>query len=293
MPRKSKKYHVIYKTTNLINEKFYVGMHSTDNLNDGYMGSGRYLKRSIKKYGANNFKIEYLEYLCSKEKLIEREKAIVTKDFIKNPLCMNLQVGGLGAPDGNWGAKRSEETKKRMSAWKRTPEMCAKMRLTWLGRKHKKESCDKMSQTRKGTVPCNKGKNHTKESIEKMRQVKGGVNNPHYGKIWVHKDGEVPTRIDRNELLNMINLGWAKGRGPNTGMKRGQHHSIEVIENMRSTHPGCKRVVITDINNVEKEFMSVNDAVRFTGITKTTVRKYCKLGETVNGYTWKFKINPK
>ena len=46
-----KKFHFIYKTTNLINSKYYIGMHSTSNLKDGYLGSGKYLRSSIKKYG--------------------------------------------------------------------------------------------------------------------------------------------------------------------------------------------------------------------------------------------------
>jgi len=43
MPRKQKKYHYIYKTTNILNYKFYIGMHSTDDLDDGYVGSGKRL----------------------------------------------------------------------------------------------------------------------------------------------------------------------------------------------------------------------------------------------------------
>ena len=50
----------IYKTTNLVNGKTYIGQHKYSKLNDGYIGSGRILKKAIKKYGKNNFKTEYL-----------------------------------------------------------------------------------------------------------------------------------------------------------------------------------------------------------------------------------------
>ena len=60
---KNKKYYFIYKTTCIISNRFYIGMHSTNNLEDGYLGSGIFLNNSIKKYGRQNHKIEILEYL--------------------------------------------------------------------------------------------------------------------------------------------------------------------------------------------------------------------------------------
>jgi hypothetical protein len=63
MPRREEnRFNFIYKTTNLITDKFYIGMHSTNNLNDGYLGSGKILRYSVKKYGAENHKIERLEF---------------------------------------------------------------------------------------------------------------------------------------------------------------------------------------------------------------------------------------
>ena len=47
--------HFIYRTTNLLNGKFYVGRHSTTNMNDGYFGSGIVLKKAIEKYGIENY----------------------------------------------------------------------------------------------------------------------------------------------------------------------------------------------------------------------------------------------
>ena len=62
-------YYYFYKITNNINGKYYYGVHSTTNINDDYMGSGKYLHRAYNKYGQSNFTkeiIKYLDYLKSK-----------------------------------------------------------------------------------------------------------------------------------------------------------------------------------------------------------------------------------
>lgn len=96
MSKYEKKYHIIYKTTCLINKKYYIGMHSTDNLDDGYMGSGKALKFSIQRYGKENHKVEILEMVESRELLAERERELVTMNKVRNGNCMNLKVGGIG-----------------------------------------------------------------------------------------------------------------------------------------------------------------------------------------------------
>ena len=58
MPRKQKTIHYLYKTTCLISNRFYIGIHSTNDINDGYMGSGKQLHYSLRKYGINNHKKE-------------------------------------------------------------------------------------------------------------------------------------------------------------------------------------------------------------------------------------------
>ena len=88
------KYHYIYLTTNLINQKVYLGRHSTNNLDDGYMGSGTLLKRSLKKYGIQNFKIEILSYHQSFEEVVLQEELLVTKEWCDNPYTYNISTGG-------------------------------------------------------------------------------------------------------------------------------------------------------------------------------------------------------
>ena len=186
MPRKQKKYHYLYKTTNLINNKFYVGMHSTNDLNDGYLGSGTHLRRSIRKYGKEKFVLVFLEFFDTREILIEKEKELVDKDFIKDPLCMNLRIGGTCAPESNYGTKRSEASKLKMSQWVRTEEQCKKMSdnwwnsekrntqewkdnlgKAWIGKTHTDESKIKMSNS-------HKGKFHSEESKIKMSKTAKG-----------------------------------------------------------------------------------------------------------------------
>ena len=94
MPRKQKKYHFIYKTTNKITERFYVGLHSTDTLEDSYLGSGKIIKNSINKYGRENHRREIICFCNNRQKLLIEERKIVNHSFLKNPLVMNLSVGG-------------------------------------------------------------------------------------------------------------------------------------------------------------------------------------------------------
>ena len=101
MSRKEKKYHYIYKTTCSLTKRYYYGMHSTNNLNDGYLGSGSELSKSIKRYGREIHSKKILEYLLNRKELKEREIKIISKKILQDPLCMNLSKGngsdfGLG-----------------------------------------------------------------------------------------------------------------------------------------------------------------------------------------------------
>lgn len=88
------KYHYFYKITNTINNHFYYGIHSTNDLNDGYMGSGSRLKIAIKKYGIENFSKEIIKFFNNREELAKYEAEIVTESLVHDPNCYNMIVGG-------------------------------------------------------------------------------------------------------------------------------------------------------------------------------------------------------
>ena len=113
MSREGKKYHYIYKTTCNINSRFYIGLHSTNNLKDGYMGSGTNLRNSIKKYGKENHSVDVLEFLPNRQALKIRERELINDNTIDESLCMNLVVGG-GA-HSELKLEHSESTKDKIS----------------------------------------------------------------------------------------------------------------------------------------------------------------------------------
>lgn len=87
-------YYLVYKTTNKINGKIYIGYHQTKNLNDGYLGSGKLIKRAVEKYGPTAFEREILGSFCSKEEAEEMEAKLVDKEFSLREDTYNLCVGG-------------------------------------------------------------------------------------------------------------------------------------------------------------------------------------------------------
>lgn len=159
-----RKFHIIYKTTCNVTGKFYIGMHSTDNLNDGYKGSGSILSRSIKKYGKDSHTCEVLEFLPDRKTLALREEQLITPELRTNKMCMNIRSGGTGNPPGS---KVSEDVRKKVSdglkkTWAdrkakgfkapvQSPEVIAKRANALRGKKRTAEQKENMSQIQKET----------------------------------------------------------------------------------------------------------------------------------------------
>lgn len=91
-----KMYYTVYKTTNLINGKFYVGIHETLYPYDNYHGSGLFLKKAFKKYGISNFKKEVLYVFDNKDDMVNKEKEIVNEEFVRRKETYNMALGGFG-----------------------------------------------------------------------------------------------------------------------------------------------------------------------------------------------------
>jgi len=102
-------YYYIYKITNINNGKFYIGSHRTNDLNDGYFGSGIYLKRSIKRYGRESFIKEILLYCNNAEQMIQKETELLQR--YKNDPVYNLKFCSCG------GNTRERYTKKQKQVY--------------------------------------------------------------------------------------------------------------------------------------------------------------------------------
>lgn len=206
-----KKYHFVYKTINLKNERYYIGMHSTNDLNDGYIGSGTYLKRSINRYGKENFKIEILRYCNSREELEKVEKELVNEDLLKDKSCMNLKPGGSG------GVCNVEHNKKFTEAGIGKRKWLKENDPEWVKRKSKKTSeVNKKLYSegkRKRYYFYNwEGKKHRPETIEKMKQSHKGKGikeqNSQYETVWITNEKE-SKKIKKEQSIPQ---GWRLGR---------------------------------------------------------------------------------
>lgn len=89
-------YYTVYKTTNLVNGKQYIGAHRSKNPNDSYLGTNRVLKRAIKKHGIKNFKKEILFIFDNEIDMFKKEKELVTEEFCQREDTYNIGEGGRG-----------------------------------------------------------------------------------------------------------------------------------------------------------------------------------------------------
>jgi len=89
--------YIVYKTTNLVNGRYYIGKHKTDDIdNDSYLGSGVVLQQAIKKYGKESFEREVIKICQTEKEAYEYEKLAICEEVLADPKCYNLKGGGVG-----------------------------------------------------------------------------------------------------------------------------------------------------------------------------------------------------
>lgn len=185
-------------------------MHSTSNLKDGYLGSGKRLRYSIRKYGESNFKLEILEFFSTREDLVKREKELINEDLIKDPSCLNLKPGG----QGGW-CNSEHQRKATKGANKRRLELLEndlefKERYSEIFRQRMLK--EYREGIRKPNLPNWTGKKHRPETIQKMKDVKKGCGvgekNSQFGTQWITNG----TENRKVAVGGLIPQGWKLGR---------------------------------------------------------------------------------
>tara|TARA_R110000868_G_scaffold12456_12_gene59591 strand:+ start:1502 stop:2437 length:936 start_codon:yes stop_codon:yes gene_type:complete len=298
-----KKHNYFYKITNLVNGKYYYGIHSTNNLEDGYMGGGDAIKASVKRYGKENFIKEIIvDYLTRKE-ASDHEAVVVNVELVKLSECYNIKTGG----DNEY--THSEETKKKMSKSSigklgtnlgKSPseETRRKLREANSGEKHiffgKKWTEEEKERRKKfmlrGERHPNFGKSPSEESRKKMSEshigLKCGENHYLYGK---HLSEETKIKMSESKIglqfgENNPNFGKSpsdetrqKMRDAKLGKKQSEEHKKKKIE--LSIGKSCKIMEVL--------YPSIKEAARQLELTPNTIRHRLK-SETYRWSDWDF-----
>ena len=153
--------YYIYRITNLVNGKTYIGQHKYKDLNDSYRGSGKLLWRAYEKYGFENFKKDILVFgIVRKDfiNLLEKEYIMFYRSIGKAEY--NIANGGDG-----FAGLRSEETKKKISEAHK-------------GMRQSEETRKKRSEALKGRLSPMRGKHHSEETKKKISEAEKGKPKP-------------------------------------------------------------------------------------------------------------------
>ena len=254
---------VIYKTTNLINGKIYIGQDKNNNPN--YYGSGDLIKKAIKKYGKKNL---IKEVLCVCEKIDElnsKEKYYINEyNSTDKNIGYNIAIGG---------------TNGTMLHRKHTKETKEKMKISALGKKKSESHCKNIGLSKKG-IPLS---NEHKEKLSNSNPLKGKKIGPHSidvrKKISNSKKGK---KASYETKLKMSNS--------HMGIKNnfyGKKHSEEFMKTKR------KKIIQMTINgDFIKEWNSLTEAsinldIYISNISNVLKGRY----KTTGGFTFKYKNN--
>ena len=210
----------LYEIKNNINGKIYIGVHTTRDLNDGYMGSGVYLNRAYKKHGMENFTKTILEWFENSQQMYQREKEIITEEFLSRTDVYNLRCGGHG------GFDYINKNKLYFDSLSRQKEFSVKgvEKQKWL-RENDREWTESVNQIARQTLIKARekvkekypngtwyGKTHSESTKKKMSDSQQGKQlgekNSQFGTMWV-SNGKENKKIKKSDV---IPEGWYPGR---------------------------------------------------------------------------------
>lgn len=231
-------FYYLYQVTNKVNGKIYVGVHKTKNLDDGYMGSGKVIKRAIEKHGLENFEKVILESFEDQEAMYAREKEVVDEEFLARDDTYNLRRGGQGGVD--WinkngfhfkgflsASDRNKAISPFMNGDERKKDILAKAkecRRLWFDEiRIDKEKYDEWKKNiHQGRIKSGVGyptsqmrtpeaEVKRKETLKKIKHQQGEKNSQ-FGTCWVWHDLIGNKKCKKDLLPLYIDQGWIKGR---------------------------------------------------------------------------------
>lgn len=210
-------YGYIYLTTNLVNNKKYIGRHKSSEFTENYKGSGKYLWNAINKYGWDNFKVEMIEECNSDEELNERERYWISHyNAVESDEFYNITEGGdgrslFGINNGMYGKNHSIEAKDKISnsmKGKNNP---------FYGKHHSDKTKEILSIKSTKRLLGNKynlGRKASEETKRKMSEShkKSGNKPPSCeGKKFIN-NGTTNKLVSENEIDLYLLDGWILGR---------------------------------------------------------------------------------
>lgn len=221
MNEEKKKYYLIYQITNKLNGKIYIGKHITYNINDGYMGSGKYIRKAINQEGIENFEKTILFECNSEEEMNQKEVEIVNEDFIARDDVYNVIPGGSGGWSYNNNVLKNNGAKnffknKTEEEIKEIRKKAGEKSLLVLKTKEFGEKISKILKEHFKTHEAHyKGYHHSEEIRKKIsKSVRGklvGNKNGNFGHHW-WKDPNDKTKFKSIKEGDPIPSGWIRGK---------------------------------------------------------------------------------
>lgn len=212
--------YYLYQITNKINGKIYIGVHQTEDINDGYMGSGVLINKAFDKYGLDNFEKTILKYFNSSEEMFNEELKIVNSSFIKRSDVYNICEGGKGFSSSSskiandkrkWLLENDDDFSRRYKKIlkEKAKPLSKEQKLLMLERKRelKVGACHdpkmRAEMVRRAQTPeAVKKRNISVQGIGK------GEKNSQFGTIWI-TNGTINKKIKKDED---VPFGFKKGR---------------------------------------------------------------------------------
>ena len=195
-----RKFHYVYRIDR-DDGKFYIGMHSTDLMEDGYFGSGTYLSNSLRYHGKDKHTKTILAFFETRQEAKDHEKFLITDEMRSDRSCMNLAPGG----GGGFATKQQQQN--------------ASISGNRSANRNHAAATAKAIQTKRerGTmfIPTGSsgmlGKTHRTETKRLQSQSHTGEKNSQYGTCWV-TDGTKPVKIKKELLDEYLARGFVQGR---------------------------------------------------------------------------------